>query len=72
MERDLHGVRCETQHLADLPGGEIRTVPQRDEISPPLIEEIQGGCDCQPFERTALEEVLAVLEARGSGRGGRR
>jgi hypothetical protein len=39
-----------------------------------LTVEVAGARVIIPrrFERTTLEEVLAVLEARGSGRGGRR
>src|SRR5262249_58852192 len=55
MQRYFDGVRLHTENVSDLPCSQIRSVAQRHQVSPALVETLQSGCHRKALERVALE-----------------
>ena len=50
MKRNLHRIRLQAQDLADLAGGEIGAVAQRDQIARTLVEAPHRGGNREPLQ----------------------
>jgi len=55
MERDLDRIRLQAEHFTDLPGRQVRPIPETDQLPLAVGKRTESSAHCQPSRRIFLE-----------------